>query len=406
MTVSVDEAIHATMPARVARDAGLSVPQSQRIHYFDNLRALAMLLGVFLHAGLAYARPAQSIWLATDPNSSVIVDAGIWFIHLFRMGLFFLLSGYFAKLVVARKGLRAFLWSRCTRIVAPFVLFYPFLLAAMTVVFVFALSYLDEPRGLMGLIATAAKESVPADRQPYTTMHLWFLYYLFVFSMLGALLSRLSWIRLDGLFRRPQLLWLCPLALAPAVFVAGIPLPAPESFIPQWWPIAFYGAFFLAGWQLYGREALLDRLRPYVWHFTVGCLVLFVPYYLLMPVLDLSELVKGGKPASDWRLTIEAVLTAYLAVLLTIASLLLGQRYLAKKISWLGFIADSSYWVYLIHLPIVIFLQTLLVPTPWPLWLKFLAVLAGTTIPCLVTYLVFVRYTPLGWLLHGKRAFP
>lgn len=60
-----------------------------RIHYLDNLRALAMMLGVLLHAGLAYANPAQAIWIATDTTSSVAVDAGIWFIHLFRMGLFF-----------------------------------------------------------------------------------------------------------------------------------------------------------------------------------------------------------------------------------------------------------------------------------------------------------------------------
>ena len=60
-----------------------------RVHYLDNLRALAMMLGVLLHAGLAYANPAQSIWIATDKTSSTAVDAGIWFIHLFRMGLFF-----------------------------------------------------------------------------------------------------------------------------------------------------------------------------------------------------------------------------------------------------------------------------------------------------------------------------
>ena len=93
-------------------------------------------------------------------------------------------------------------------------------------------------------------------------------------------------------------------------------------------------------------------------------------------------------------------------VLLTIASLLLGQRYFASKSPFLGFVADSSYWVYLLHLPIVIFLQTLLVPLALPWWLKFMAVLFGTLIPCMATYVVFVRYTPVGWLLHGKRSVP
>ena len=79
---------------------------SARIHYLDNLRALAMLLGVYLHGALAYAEPSRSVWIATNPQGSVAIDASIWWIHLFRMGLFFLLSGYFAKLVIQRKGLR------------------------------------------------------------------------------------------------------------------------------------------------------------------------------------------------------------------------------------------------------------------------------------------------------------
>ncbi len=61
----------------------------ERIHYLDNLRALAMLLGVYLHAAFAYAHPAQTIWLATDVKSSRWIDASIWLIHLFRMSLFF-----------------------------------------------------------------------------------------------------------------------------------------------------------------------------------------------------------------------------------------------------------------------------------------------------------------------------
>ena len=255
------------------------VPQSQRIHYLDNLRATAMLLGVFLHSALAYAQPAQSVWLATDPNASVPLDASIWFIHLFRMGLFFLLSGYFAKLVIERKGLRHFVWNRCLRIVVPFVLFYPFLLAAMTVVIVFSLSYLVEPRGLMGLIATAVRDSSEAQkRPPPTTMHLWFLYYLMAFSAIGAVLSRVKRLGLKKPFRPSKWMFLCPLILIPGALAAGAPMPAPESFIPEVWPFAFYGLFYVAGWQVFGREQFLDSWRPYVWHVAAICLLMFVPY--------------------------------------------------------------------------------------------------------------------------------
>lgn len=381
---------------------------AQRIHYLDNLRAAAMLLGVFLHSALAYAQPAQSFWLATDTGSSVAIDASIWFIHLFRMSLFFFLSGYFAKLVIEKKGVKNFLWNRFLRIVVPFVLFYPFLLAAMIAVIVFALSYLTDPQGLMGMIAAAAKDNAAAQKsQSNSTMHLWFLYYLAAFSILGTLLRQCKGIiKLDLLFRNPIFLLLSPLVLVPSAFAAGSPLPAPESFIPLWWPLVFYGWFYAAGWQLFGREDKLELWRPYAWHILVISIMMFIPYYMLLPVMDLSAIVHAPSSQNAWVLGTEALLAAYLSIMLTVASLLLGKRYLSGRSPLLAFVADASYWVYLLHLPIAIFLQTLLIPSPLPLWLKLMVVLSGTLFFCFATYVVFVRYTPVGWLLHGKRAFP
>lgn len=379
----------------------------ERVSYLDNLRAIAMLLGVYLHAAFAYAQPAQSFWLATDPAASVAVDASIWFLHLFRMGLFFLLSGYFAKLVIERRGVKQFLWNRCLRIVGPFLLFYPFLLVAMTVVLVFAMSYVNEPKGLLGVISAAVKDAAgDQKREPAGTMHLWFLYYLAAFSIMAAVLVQCKWLQVAALFRRPFALWLLPMVLTPAAYVAGTPMPAAESFIPIWWPFLFYGVFFAAGWQLLGRESFLERCRPYVWLGGLLSLAMFAFYYYLMPVLDLSELMSGKSSQGFWVRCLQACLTAYLSALLTLLALVLGKRYLAKRSAFLSFIADSSYWVYLLHLPIVIFLQTLLIPVSLPVWCKLTLVLVGTMVPCLATYVVFVRYTPLGWLLHGKRAFP
>lgn len=83
---TIDSTCREGLSPRVSESGNASV---ERVHYLDNLRAFAMMLGVLLHAGLAYANPAQSIWIATDTTSSTAVDAGIWYIHLFRMSLFF-----------------------------------------------------------------------------------------------------------------------------------------------------------------------------------------------------------------------------------------------------------------------------------------------------------------------------
>jgi fucose 4-O-acetylase-like acetyltransferase len=381
---------------------------SDRIHYLDNLRALAMLLGVFLHASLAYAYPTQMVWLATDPQSSVLVDASFCFIHLFRMGLFFLISGYFSKLLIIRKGLKSFVWNRTVRIVFPFLLFYPFLLALLIVVVVFAVAYLSHPLGLMGVIVKASRENPqPGWNQSWTTMHLWFLYYLTLLAALTVVLSRFHVPRLDWFFHRPWLLALAPLALFPGILLGGIGIPSPESFIPQAWPLLFYGLFYWAGWQLFGREACLAPLRPWIGAIAVTCLALFVPYYLLLPKVDASILRTGAiEPLSLPLRLVEGALTVYLATLLTLLSLLIGQQYLSRRSPVLRLLSDASYWIYLVHLPLVCFLQTMLVETPLDLGVKLLLASGGTFLFCFATYVVFVRYTPIGWMLNGKRAFP
>lgn len=381
--------------------------ESPRIHYLDNLRALAMLLGVYLHGALAYAEPSRLIWLATNRQGSIAIDASIWWIHLFRMGLFFLLSGYFAKLVIQRKGVKSFLWNRGIRIALPFVVFWPLLTATMVILFVFAFSYVKQPQGMLQLIVKASQNTEASSPSSlYTTMHLWFLYYLLMFSMIAVVASRWTWLKFDWLFQRKWLLAFSPLLLVPGVMGGGLPVAAPESFIPTWWPFAWYGLFFWAGWQLFGREVLLDRLQPSCWWLLLASILLFVPHYYLLPVLDIQLIQRVAESGVPTPGLFESVVASYLAVLWTLVALLVGQRLLARPNAWLKFSADSSYWVYLIHLPIVLFLQIVLIPAEWSVWVKLFLVTWGAWFFCVATYVVFVRYTPIGRMLNGKRSFP
>ncbi len=194
-----DHPIHTTTPP-------------ERIHYLDNLRVWAMLLGVVLHAGLSFAIPAQTVWLATDTQGSVLIDISIWFIHLFRMGLFYLLSGYFGALLVERKGVRSFLINRLVRVAMPLVLFWPFLMGAMVMVIILAVGMDYEKRGMMRLIEAAWESAAGADSSDDELgwMHLWFLYYLLLFSFIGAACSQWCKVKFDWLFDRPWLLALSP----------------------------------------------------------------------------------------------------------------------------------------------------------------------------------------------------
>jgi glucans biosynthesis protein C len=67
------------------------------------------------------------------------------------------------------------------------------------------------------------------------------------------------------------------------------------------------------------------------------------------------------------------------------------------------YIADSSYWMYFIHLPIVIWLQVATAEIALHWSLKIPLVTITTLSICLITYDLFVRPTFIGQILNGRR---
>lgn len=100
-----------------------SLPDERR-HDYDALRGFAMLLGVVLHACMAYMGP---YWIVHDRSESFLLKAVWAFIHGWRMELFFVLAGYFTAMVLRREGAVGMVKRRLRR------LFVPFALAAATI---------------------------------------------------------------------------------------------------------------------------------------------------------------------------------------------------------------------------------------------------------------------------------
>ena len=75
--------------------------------------------------------------------------------------------------------------------------------------------------------------------------------------------------------------------------------------------------------------------------------------------------------------------------------LLAGQRLLDRPNPLMRYLAQSAYWTYLLHLPLLFAIQYLLMDLElhWPL--KFALASAGTLALCLLSYQLLVRHTPL-----------
>ena len=90
-----------------------------RRHDLDALRAFAMLIGVGLHAALAYLPNEAGGEEQTVELTLALFVLGV---HGFRMPVFFVMSGFFTAMLWRRRGLFPLLEHRFKRILIPFLL--------------------------------------------------------------------------------------------------------------------------------------------------------------------------------------------------------------------------------------------------------------------------------------------
>lgn len=365
-----------------------------RIHSMDNLRALAMLAGVVFHAALAYSPLVHNFWPTADASGSAWVDVLAWFGHLFRMPLFFVIAGFFAALLVRKRGIGGMLRNRLARVLLPFLIFLPLVLGALSWLTAEAAS---SRRNLSPVLAWVKQTTLEHGSLPFlpSVAHLWFLLYLMYFFVLVWVVSTLELKQLPSWLAnlRPWVLvGVAPLLLVPALASVGAPWPAPELVLPQLWALVFFGFYFALGYLLFLRESLLENLRP----LTPFLLVFGLAAYAVF--LELIGTRQRAQPL-HW---LQAALEAYAGLWLTLCCLQAGKNWLSGRSGVLRYLADASYWVYLVHLPILFAIQYRLLDVAGGWQVKFAVSVLATTLLSLASYQLLVRNTLIGKLLGGR----
>ena len=85
----------------------------------DALRGVAMILGIVLHALLSFI---PTPWPVQDTRQNGLFFIPYAAIHMFRMPLFFLISGFFTMFILQRHGLGGMIRQRVQRILLPLLL--------------------------------------------------------------------------------------------------------------------------------------------------------------------------------------------------------------------------------------------------------------------------------------------
>lgn len=226
--------------------------------------------------------------------------------------------------------------------------------------------------------------------------HLWFLYYLawlvVAFIVTTWLLGKLKWKALpDLLVTSPlRLLWLLPITFLAQLLMKESFGPATAIGFLPWPPIfIYYAVFFFFGAVCFGRDSFQTKVGT-MWPLSF---VLAVP-----PLLVGFCLIKS----QDTGVVLVACSVSY-TWLMVFGFIGFFRHFFSGKNPSIRYISDSSYWLYIMHLPVIMFVQAMISTWEMPSFPKFLIACAATTLPLLLIYECAVRYTFVGTLLNGKR---
>ena len=374
--------------------------EEPRRHELDALRAFAMLLGVVLHAALTFFPEA---WPVQDRTAGY---HGPWeelvlAVHGFRMPAFFLLSGFFTAMLWRRRGLPALIRHRLRRVALPLAL-------AMVTVGP-AMGWVVDRALRSGAKGYSVHELAPRLEEFHHLWFLWMLLWLLAgFAVVAFVADRVrpepprgdrgaqpAWLR--------WVMWLLiPLTLLPQLGMAkggAYPMFGPDTdtgLLPPLHVLAYYAAFFSFGALAYGRRdrngALLADTLGRRWPVVLPISVL-VALPVGLAVTYLPEL-------RSWAAS--QVLQVLYAWGMCLGLVGLFRVLLTRVRPSVRYLADASYWIYLVHLPLVIGAQIVLRDWALPSGIKFLLITAGVTAVLLLSYQAFVRHTPIGTLLNGR----
>ncbi|GAB2974792.1 acyltransferase family protein [Saccharothrix stipae] len=324
-----------------------------RVSYIDNLRVFLTLLVVAHHSAAPYSNlDAWPKWQRSAPAPAAeLLDLLLLVNQTFFMGFFFLLSGYFVPGAADRRGPGRFAVERLKRLGIPLIGFIVLLRPFYILPDYFNLPAATRPSFAVYYFTTW--ELGPA----------WFLELLLIFSLAYALLRHLRAtaepVRSRPLRRRDLLAFVLVLGVVTYAWRIFVPhgakepvlgLPTPD-FMPQ------YVLLFVVGLAAYRHRRLATPPRRSGW------------FGVLLVVASLVPLALGGYRAYGVAGALTTHDPAHLALALSESLFAVGvilvllrafERFATGTSRFRRYLADNAFTAYLVHTPLIVGAEALL----------------------------------------------
>jgi glucans biosynthesis protein C len=361
---------------------------SERRYDLDALRVLAVLLLIVFHSARVFD-VFDPFYVKHPQTSDTLSWAAVALLNPWHMPLLFVLAGAATWLALGHRRARTYVGERTRRLLIPFL---------------FGLLIIVPPQAFLARRARGDHDSVASFLADYWTIegdlsgytgsftpaHLWFIGFLFIFS-LAALPLLVRWRA-----RPVRARWL--LVAMPLVLLAANELPAPNDG-PQ---NPFYSlALFVAGFLLLA-DPRAERIIHRHWRPLLAAAAVTMTTVLLVWRSGAEDGWADGSPPDVGFSLLEQVNT-WVWVLALLGA---GKALLSRPVAGLRYASEASFPFYVLHQTVIVAVAYVVVGWDLGLWPAFASIAVASLAVTVGLYELLVRRARPTRYLFGMKPPP
>jgi len=375
-----------------------------RRYDIDALRVLAFSILILYHIGMLYVAD-WGFHIKSDTQYDW-VKFPMLLVNQWRMPLLFLVSGIASSFLISKFSAIAFVKSRSLRLLIPFITGVILIIPPQAYIQALANGSLANSFGEMSyvsfLIHYFSFQGWPigafdGSEYGFTWNHLWFIPYLFAYTLLLVPVAML--LRISTLYARFERIGYVTLILAPVLIQVIWQLtlndekPISHALIDDWYAHAMYGTFFLLGYLISDNAAVWQKIINLRWVSLIGAVICYCVLIALWFKFNQHQ----------WQDHLAGVVATFNQWLWLLAVLAWSAKLLNRPRSWLSYANNCVYPWYILHQTITIIAAYSLAKLSLGGPLEFALVLVLTVVGCwLITEYIIRRQTQLKFLFGMK----
>ncbi|WP_064198255.1 MULTISPECIES: acyltransferase family protein [Emticicia] len=367
----------------------------KRQYYLDWIRVIAFGLLIFYHSGMFFVD-----WGWHVKNNVIANGFKIWMevINPWRLSLLFFISGVGVSFAMKSRTSKQFIGERTKRLLLPLI-FGMFVIVPPQIYFERLQSQAFE--GSYWSFYPSVFAFVPYPEGSFSWHHLWFVAYLWVFSLLAT--PFFTWIKAKNLrffssdsnaFLR---LILLIIPLAATYFLLRKSWPVTHNLTSDWYNFTLSLLFFINGYLL-GREAkvwdTIEKNRK---------IFLFIAIFIIL-LSKTYDALFGALPENTWKiLLLNSILkmTHIWFMILAIAGF--AKHYLNFSNSFVSYANEAVYPFYILHQTITVSIGFYMADWPMSVIPKFFILVLGTFGGSFMIYHFLIKPFSLTRILFGLK---